>query len=151
LEDERAIRALLARYAFHADRCLDDAWVSIFAEDGVIDIDVGDVSEGTTYQHRGTAELREWISRMHQREGFRPGKMMHLPLCNLVSYIDHDTAVADTYSVVIQHEDGETALQSAGNNEWRLVKVDGRWLIRERRRRSIGSAAYLRNLEATPE
>ena len=36
LEDERAIRELLARYGYTADTCKDEAFVDLYTEDGTM-------------------------------------------------------------------------------------------------------------------
>jgi SnoaL-like domain len=53
LEDERAIRELLARYGFNADACRDEASINRYTEDGVMNLVVG---EQDTYG----IDLRIW-------------------------------------------------------------------------------------------
>ena len=62
-----------------------------------------------------------------------------------------DEAVADSYGIAIATADGENTIVSAGNNQWQLRRVDGRWLIRERRGATLGDDKFTTNLDATPE
>jgi hypothetical protein len=67
------------------------------------------------------------------------GRCMHLPAVSLRTEIDADSAVAHTCSIVIVKETDGLVLYGAGFTVWSLVKADGRWLIRKRRRVAIGS------------
>jgi hypothetical protein len=57
----------------------------------------------------------------------------------------------DSYSLVLQGDGPNVSMVSAGNNQWRMRKVNGKWLFKERRRRQIGDPDYTTNLDATPE
>jgi SnoaL-like domain len=157
LEDDRAIRDLLARYAFTADNCKDDAFVNLFTEDAEVSVTApprGDTDRAGkgVLTWRGKGELQKFIGDPlnHHRPG-RYGKWMHAQGNNLVTHIHGDEAVANSYSVVFLSEEGEVKLVSAGNNHWVFERIDGRWLIKERRRREIGDEHYTGNLDATPE
>src|SRR6516162_5565016 len=41
LEDDKAIREVLARYGYNADQGRDNAYVNLFTEDGVLDLSTG--------------------------------------------------------------------------------------------------------------
>jgi uncharacterized protein (TIGR02246 family) len=150
LEDERAIRELLARYGYNADACRDDAYVALFTEDGVMNLTTAGYGPDVK-RWEGRKALKEFITDPtgHHLPGFY-GNAMHMQGNNVVSYIKGETAVVNSYSVVLQADGGEVKLFSAGNNEWLLEKVDGNWLFKERCRRQIGGAEYTSNLKATP-
>jgi hypothetical protein len=140
LEDDRAIRELLGRYGFYADVGEHDRFVDLFTEDGVIEL-VGGAPAGVTaalVSWTGRAELREFIGdpEMHMKI---EGRCMHLPAMSLRTEIDGDAAVASTCSIVVVKESDGLVLYGAGFTAWSLVKVDGRWLIRKRRRVAIGT------------
>jgi hypothetical protein len=154
LEDDRAIREVLARYGYNADGCRDEAYIALYTDDGVMNLTVG---PGTPHYKgvmvwKGKDELRQFITDpgAHHRPGFY-GHSMHVQGNNIVTHIDGDQAVVNSYSIVLHDDDGNLRLQSAGNNQWQLKKVDGQWLIQERRRRQVGDGHYTGNLDATPE
>jgi hypothetical protein len=148
LENERAIRELLARYGFNADCCRDEAYIDLYAEDGAIEVSSGD----DTFRCEGKDQIRGFITdpKGHSAPGFY-GKAMHVQGNNVVSHIRGDEATVNSYSIVF-HGDGSMTpkLLTAGNNQWELRKVGGRWLIKERRRRNVGDDRYINNLDATP-
>ena len=77
VEDDRAIRELLARYGFNADMGRSEAFVSLYTDDGAIDISIDRRWEG----HAG---LMEFIT------GARGavGRSMHALGNNLVTHIN---------------------------------------------------------------
>jgi hypothetical protein len=148
LEDERAIRELLARYGYNADCCRDEAYVDLYTEDGAIEVAAG----ANHFRHIGKDQIRGFIKdpNGHSAPGFY-GKAMHVQGNNVVVHVHGDEATVNSYSIVL-HGDGSMTpkLLTAGNNQWELRKVDGRWLIVERRRRNLGDERYIGNLDATP-
>ena len=152
LEDDRAIRDLLARYGFTADNCQDEAFVALYTEDGHIKVAANE-------RARANFGVGEWIE-YENREGVRAfithpkghhspalyGKSMHLQGNNLVTYIAGDEAVASGYQVAIAVGDDGPRVLSAGNNEWQLQRVDGDWLIKERRGAYLGDDKFTTNL-----
>jgi hypothetical protein len=148
LENERAIRELLARYGFNADCCRDEAYVDLYTDDGAIEVSAG----ANTFRCEGKAEIRGFITdpNGHSRPGFY-GKAMHMQGANVVTHIRGDEATVNSYSVVLTGDGSMTpSLLTAGNNQWEMRKVDGEWLIKERRRRNLGDDRYTGNLDATP-
>ncbi len=155
LEDDRAIRDVLARYGFTADMGNDEAYVQLYTDDGAINLTFpGSAENGgpSVKIWQGKDELRQFISQqgLHNQPGYH-GRLMHVQGNNLVTHIDGDRAVVNSYSIVLEGDNGSVSLNSAGNNQWLFEKVDGRWLIRERRRRAVGDEGYMTNLDATPE
>ncbi len=152
LEDDRAIRDLLARYGFTADNCQDEAFVQLYTEDGRIKVAANanarknfGVDEWIEYQdHEG---IRAFIT--HPKGHHSPtlyGKSMHLQGNNLVTDISGDEAVVSGYQVAIAVDDAGTRVLSAGNNEWHLRRVDGEWRIKERRGAYLGDDKFTTNL-----
>ena len=152
LEDDRAIRDLLSRYGFTADNCQDEAFVQLYTEDGRIKV----AANARAREHFG---VDEWIE-YEEHEGIRAfithpnghhspalyGKSMHLQGNNFVTYIDGDEAVASGYQVAIAVDENGPRVISAGNNEWKLRKVEGEWRIAERRGAYLGDDKFTTNL-----
>jgi hypothetical protein len=156
IEDERAIRDLVNRYGYNADGQRDDRWVDLWTEDGVYDLlSTVNYPDGSTRvlerSWAGKDELRALITDPlgHQRSGFY-GHSMHTGGSSMVVHVDGDRALANSYSFLYQEHDGTVDLVSAADNQWTLVRVGGEWLIRERRRRQVGTTAFIENLDATP-
>ena len=156
IEDERAVRDLINRYGYHADCQRDEEWVDLWTEDGVYDLlSTVNYPDGSTrvleQSWSGRDGLRELITDPlgHHRPGFY-GHSMHTGGSSMVVHIDGDTAVANSYSFLYQEHDGAVELVSAANNQWTLRRTDGRWLLRERRRRQVGTQEFRDNLDATP-
>jgi hypothetical protein len=148
LEDERAIRELLARYGYNADCCRDEAYVELYTDDGAIEVSAGD----NTFRCEGHEQIRGFITdpKGHSAPGFY-GKAMHAQGNNVVVHIRGDEATVNSYSIVLRGDGSMTpSLLTAGNNQWEMRKVDGKWLIKERRRRNLGDDRWTTNLDATP-
>lgn len=153
LEDEREIRELLSRYGYNADAKRDDAYIDLFADDGAIEISMGgdDGKYAAGLRFEGKDALRSFIGDPagHHRPGFY-GYSLHLQNANTVIHVDGDTAVANAYSVLLQQIGPETRIVGAGTNQYTFRRVDGHWLITERRRREVGHPRTDENLAATP-
>lgn len=157
LEDDRAIRDLLAQYGYTADNCQDEAFVELYTDDGAITVSANAKARAAF----GSDEWVEWRDKegirrfiTHPRGHHRPelyGRSMHLQGNNLVTDISGDEAVARGYQVALVADDGGTRVLSAGNNRWRLRRVDGRWLIEERRGAYLGDSHFTTNLAAAPD
>lgn len=152
LEDDRAIRDLLARYGFTADNCQDEAFVQLYTEDGRIKVAANanarenfGVDEWIEYE--GHDGIRAFIT--HPNGHHSPalyGKSLHLQGNNFVTDIRGDEAIASGYQVAIAVGDEGARVISAGNNEWQLRKVDGEWRIKERRGAYLGDDKFTTNL-----
>jgi hypothetical protein len=140
LEDERALRSLLARLAFNADLGRTQEYVNLFTESGVID---------GAQRYEGQRDIAQ---RFMPSEGRRSmeGRCQHFNQGQLVFYIDGDSAEAEGYSFVLIKESstvdelGVAAAPSiqvyAGNfNHWRFGRVEGEWRIVERLVRPLAS------------
>jgi hypothetical protein len=144
LEDEKAIREVIADYAFFADSGQHDEWVSNFTADGTIEL-VGREATGTypeVARWTGRGELREFIDdpRVHMT---LEGRCMHLTTGNLRSRIDGDDAVAETYYVVLVKEGDSIVVANGGFTRLQLRRVDGQWRIQRRLRHQIGTDVAL--------
>ena len=153
LEDDRAIRDLLAAYGYTADNCQDEAFVDLYTDDGAIRVTAnakakavfGD-NDWVVYENKDG--IRRFIT--HPKGHHSPalyGKSMHLQGNNLTTEIDGDEAVAKGYQVAIAADENGTRVLSAGNNTWQLRKVDGRWRIKERRGAYLGDDKFTTNLD----
>lgn len=140
LEDDRAIRQLLARYGFHADLGRSDAYVELYTEDGAID-------SGASRRWEGRDDLRQFITNPQGHKSIE-GRCLHLQGNNLVTHIQGDAAVAESYSVVLVREDDGLRLFACNVNRWTLRKVEGHWKIRERLIRSPGTGGFTEVLAA---
>jgi hypothetical protein len=149
LEDERDIRELLARYGHYADACRDHEYVDLFADDGAIDISMGgdDGDYARAIRFEGKQALWAFITdpHGHHRPGFY-GRSLHVQNTNTVIRVDGDEAVANTYSILLQQNGADTRIVGAGTNRWTFRRVDGRWLVTERRRRELGHPDTAANL-----
>lgn len=149
LENEREIRNLLSRYGYNADCCRDDEYVDLYTEDGIMNLASGG---DDVRRYEGKERLRQFITdpNGHSKPGYY-GKSMHMQGNNVVTHINKDEAIVNSYSVVLVGDGtSRPELYTAGNNQWSLKKVDGRWHIKERRRRNLGDKYYVDNLDATP-
>ena len=153
LEDDRGIRDTLSRYGFTADGCKDEDFVDLYTEDGAIRIARGKRG-GADFAGEGWTEwtdkegIRTFIT--HPQGHHSPrlyGKSMHLQGNNLVTDIDGDEAVARSYQVAIAADENGVQVLSAGNNTWQMRKVDGKWLIKERRGAYLGDNMFTSNVD----
>lgn len=140
LEDERAIRELISRYGFYADCGAHDSFVDLFTNDGVIEL-VGGAPAGVTepvVRWSGRMQLRQFIGALEMHMKIQ-GRCQHLPSLDLRTEIMGDSAFAHSSSLVLLEEAETVSVYGAGFTTWSLVKIDGRWLIRHRRRVAIGT------------
>ncbi|MCU1478851.1 MAG: hypothetical protein JWQ64_3544 [Subtercola sp.] len=153
LENERAILAVLSRYAYYADAGLDDKWVDLFTEAGVMDMATGGGDAyGAGLVFTGRSALESFIGDPlgHHRPGFYR-QSMHAHTNNSIVKIDGDSATATTYSILLKDSDGQMEVSGAGINEWMFERHDGEWKLALRRRRQVGHPATAELLSATEE
>jgi SnoaL-like domain len=153
LENERAIREVLSRYGYTADTCNDELFVDLYTDNGAIRLS----RRGSEDAHqrfsewRGRDEVRRFITNpMGHHSPQLYGKSMHIN-DNVVTHIDGDRAVVNSYQFAIVDDEHGVKLLSAGNNQWQLRKVDGTWLIEERRGAYLGDEFFTTNMDATPD
>lgn len=119
IEDRAAIQDLLYQYCHYADAADTDGWLSLYVEDGSLDMGMGGPPIDGKEALRGFASAR------------RPGVGLHL-CANPVISVDGDEATAASYVVVLGGND-DPKVRLAGRYEDRLRKVDGQWRFISRR------------------
>jgi hypothetical protein len=152
LEDERAIRDLLAQYAYYADAGLDEQFYALFTTDAVMDVSIGRGPRPyDTVQWAGIDEIKEFLAvrTAAHGDGF-VGRSQHVQ-ADVSITVDGDAAKANSYSFIIRQTDLDVRLVSASVNEWTFARVGGTWLVGERKRRMLGSEDLPRVLQATSE
>jgi hypothetical protein len=61
---------------------------------------------------------------------------------NLTTRIDNDSATAESYNLTLIRRGGEFVLYNAALNRWTLKKIDGKWRIKECKRRRPGTKEF---------
>lgn len=121
LADKEAIRELLSNYCFGIDRGSPDAVAELFVEDGIWDGPMG--------RCESRRALHEFMTRAGIGGG--QGRVRHLTLNEVIS-VTGNMATARSYVVGLNAGDAPPSITFAGFYEDRLVKVEGRWLFKER-------------------
>jgi len=135
LEDQEKIRRCLARYGFNADLGRSEEYVALWSEDGLYDLDGG--------QLKGEPALREMItSPTGPHKSQIENRSMHA-VGNLFIEIEGDTAFAEGYSVVwVRAADGVHHPRNAGYNHWDFRRKGDGWLMTRRLRREVGGPEW---------
>jgi ketosteroid isomerase-like protein len=121
LEDEKAIRELLAAYCYCLDRGDVDAFVQLFTEDCVWD-------GGPWGRAEGRRALRESKT---STVGTSAVKSRHLSSNEIIS-VTGDTAVARSYVLVMNVAQSPPVPLVLGCYEDQFAKSGGRWLFKSR-------------------
>jgi uncharacterized protein (TIGR02246 family) len=131
-DDRIAVEDVMARYVWTVDSLDADGYVAVFTEDAVIDSN-GSIS-------RGHAEIRKIVTGLIQRRD--DNKAKGLPTANLYHVISNvritfprpGEALHQSYWQTVRRDKaGAMTAAAMGRSEDRLVKRDGRWLIRSRK------------------
>jgi uncharacterized protein (TIGR02246 family) len=131
-EDRIAVEDVMARYVWTVDSLDADGYVAVFTDDAVIDSN-GSISTGH-------AEIRKIVTGLIQRRD--DNKAKGLPTSNLYHVISNvritfpkpDEALHQSYwQTVRRDQDGKMTAAAMGRSEDRLVKRNGKWLIRFRK------------------
>ena len=139
VEDELAIRRLMASYGPLVDAGDGDAVAGLWTDTGEYDVD-GRVMHGQA----GIAAMVQ--SRAHQ--GMIGGGAAHFlgPVC---VHVDGDHAIAVCESIVVRHdEDGGYRVWRAGANHVTLQRTDAGWRIVSRVTRALDGSQQARDLLA---
>lgn len=142
-----------SRYGHTADTGDLDGFVDLYTSDAVIDLpaisaEEADLSGATVTEGRMAWKGKDGIRRY---TAMLPDHLrMHLQ-DNVVTHIDGDEGVAHAYQVSLTKKDGVTSIVGASNNRWQFKKIDGHWLMKERRAAYLGDDYYFGNLHALPE
>lgn len=141
LEDEKAIRELLARYGYYADAQLDDEYFGLFTEDCVMDVTTDrEPDPYAIIRWQGLAEMKSFLTERTAAHGDKfAGFSLHMQGNNQSIRVDGDEAVAHNYSFILRQVGPEVRLVSASINEWTLRKTSGRWQVAQRTRRMVGA------------
>jgi hypothetical protein len=124
LEDEKAIRGLLAAYCFCVDRSDADAFVELFTEDGVWD-------RGPWGRLEGRRALHDYVRAAAGAETPRKIKVRHF-CANEVISIAGDTATARCYVLAMNAAPTPSVPLVIGHYQDELVKAGDRWRIKSR-------------------
>src|SRR5579862_5396126 len=144
LEDEAAIRDLLARYCFAADMGWSDAWAEVWTDDAVLDVDES-VMDPARYE--GREALLELVRSFHRDVHHLTQHWMVGPPMRI--FVDGDEASAEGYEVTFSRSDPSVRRPWAGVtvevimmslNRWQCRRVSGEWRISACYRRFVGSS-----------
>jgi len=138
IEDERAIEKLIASYGPLVDAGEADAVASLWAVDGVYDV------EGW---HMGSRADVAAMVRSDAHQGLITRGCCHF-LGPAVVTVDGDDAVSVCESILVTRHSEGISVSRIGANHFRLRRVDGRWQITERRTRALDGRAEARALLA---
>jgi hypothetical protein len=132
---------VLADYGFYADSGMHEEFVDNFTDDGLLEINGGEPS-GTYGAHeswRGRESLLLFINDPAVHLSIE-GRCMHVPTLNPRILLTGDTAIAETYSLVLVLSEGQVVINGAGFTRWEFERMQGRWRIARRSRHAIGEA-----------
>lgn len=132
LVDRAAIEEVMQKYVWTVDALDADGYVSVFTEDAVID------SNGII--HQGHAEIRKVVTDLLARqaanraEGKPPGNLYHVISNERISFVSPTEAVYQSYwQTMRKGQDNRYVAGGFGRSEDRLIKRDGKWLIKARK------------------
>ena len=143
--DRVAINATLVQYTTGLDRVDADLYAGAFTPDAKFYR--GASPETAEIMAEGTAQIRKIITDLAasdarskatreaewKGEGAPPTRLRHHVMTNaVVELVDDHTASHRSYWMTVSGVAGEMNVVSQGSYQDKLVKVDGRWLIKER-------------------
>jgi len=130
-EDRIAVEDVMARYVWAVDSLDADGYVTVFADDAVIDSN-GSIS-------RGHAEIRKIVTNLIQRrdenraKGLPSSNLYHMVSNVRITFPKPGEALHQSYwQTVRRDKDGRMIAAAMGRSEDRLVKRNGKWLIQSR-------------------
>ncbi|WP_456835903.1 nuclear transport factor 2 family protein [Bradyrhizobium sp. USDA 4509] len=144
IEDDKAIRELLARYGFNIDVGRIEAFVDLFTKDGVLNksYPADDFRPESVVRCEGRdalrASMREWKA-LEQVDG----PALHFMGNNLRTQIDGDNAIAEGYNFTVSRRGAEMVIDYVAINRWTLRRTDGQWRIVECIRKRPNTEGYL--------
>ena len=132
LVDRVAILEVMQKYVWSVDALDADGYVSVFTEDAEID------SQGIV--HKGHAEIRKVVTDLlarqakNREEGKPIGNLYHVISNERVSFTSPTEALYQSYWQTMRKAEGTRYLAGGfGRSEDRLVKLNGKWLIKSRK------------------
>ena len=135
-EDRSQIEDLQARYLFAMDFNDVETFVSLFSEDGILDVGAG-VLRGRDAIRKSTIERNKKLEAQRAKEvppGLHPQGPRHF-VTNIVVKIDGDRAVGRSYWFHAGNANPErtAVFMTYGHYEDEFVKVNGKWLFSYRK------------------
>jgi uncharacterized protein (TIGR02246 family) len=131
-EDRIAVEDVMARYVWAVDSLDADSYVAVFTEDAIIDSN-GAIS-------KGHEEIRKIVTglikfREDNKAKGLPASSMHHVISNIrITFPKPDEALHQSYwQTVIRDKDGKMTPAAMGRSEDRLIKQNGKWLIKLRK------------------
>src|SRR5688572_22411727 len=131
-EDRIAVEDVMYRYVWAVDSLDADGYVAVFTEDAVIDSN-GSIS-------KGHAAIRQIVTSLIKRRddnkalGAPPANLYHVISNVRITFPTPGEAVHQSYwQTVRRGKDGVMSAAAMGRSEDRLVKQNGKWLIRSRK------------------
>ena len=123
MNDDAEIRNIVALYAQRLDGNDPDAFVDLFTEDGRF--------VSSTNDQTGREALRKFVERTYASRGDKQSRRLS---GNVVVHLNGDTAEASCDNVVFQRVgDAPWRVSAVSRYVDRLVRQNGRWLIKEKR------------------
>ena len=138
-EDRAAIEDLQARYLFAMDFGDPDLYVTLFTEDGILDVGSGEI--------KGRKSIRDVIAKMPNsrttENGLRPASGRH-NISNIAIKINGNKASSRAYWFHYSNNNPERrgVFSGYGHYEDELVKVNGQWFFTKRRIYNEGRAEW---------
>jgi len=138
-EDRAAIEDLQARYLFAMDFGDPNLYVTLFTEDGILDVGSGEI--------KGRKAIRDVIAKMPNsrtsENGLRPASGRH-NISNIVVKVNGNKAVARAYWFHYSNNNPERrgVFSGYGHYEDEMVKANGQWLFTKRRIYNEGRAEW---------
>lgn len=130
--DRIAVEDVMARYVWAVDSLDADGYVAVFTPDAVIDSN-GSISKGHD-------EIRKVVTGLIQRrddnraKGLPPSNLYHVSSNVRITFPAAGEALHQSYWQTVRRDKAGTVVVAAmGRSEDRLVKRDGKWLIRFRK------------------
>ncbi len=146
MQDERAIRDLIARYAINTDAGRLEEFLAVWTEDGIEEIEF----QGKVLRWAGKSEIRAWRTGLLEQKRAQPNNRMHVHGNDLIIHINGSEATANSYTFGLGLEAGKVSVTSHGAVRWTFRKINGQWLIKEKKVREMNSAEFRELLAATP-
>lgn len=132
IADRAAIGEVMQKYVWSVDSLDADGYVSVFTEDGEID------SGGTLI--KGHAAIRKVVTDLQARQaanraaGRPAGNLYHVISNERISFQGENQALYQSYWQTLRRgEENRYVAGGFGRSEDRLVRRDGRWLIKSRK------------------
>ncbi|MFC1493855.1 nuclear transport factor 2 family protein [Thermodesulfobacteriota bacterium] len=131
-EDRIAIEDVMARYVWAVDSLDPEGYVAVFTKDAVIDSN-GSISKGHEEIRKIVTGLIKWRDD-NKAKGLPSSNMYHVISNVRITFPKPGEALHQSYwQTMIRGEDGKMTTGGMGRSRDRLVKRDGKWLIRERK------------------